>query len=204
MRFSPILIAGALLVAPWQAPAQDAAPAGEAGEEPAAAPEPAAETKRFVQDKACMTDVTPELEAFFGEPVAWPEEGHTVHTPGGLTVLGQPVSYVLVKRSGSDGRIDEVGYRLQGLQRRVGQPHDAGLLKAFDSEFEAAKCVGSTLSSCGVMYRPNGSAFAGAQIGSGEIDVSRDARGPSLALIEADYDLLDADPVFLVCFYRES
>ena len=197
MRFSPILLTGALLVAPWQAPAQDAAPASETEPEPAA--QPAAEARPFVQDEACMTELTPQLEASFGEPVAWPDEGQTVHTPAGLTALGHPISYVLVKRSSE--RIEEIDYRLEGMQRKVGQPHDAQLLKAFDDEFDGAKCAGVKQSSCGVAYRGDGP-FSGAQIGSGEIYVGSDARGPSLALIEADYDLADADPVFLACFYR--
>ena len=191
MRFSSILLTGALLAAPWQAPAQDATPAEEA-----------AESKPFVQDEACMTEITPELEASFGEPVAWPEEGHTVHTLAGLTVLDRPVSYVLVKRDGAGGRIEEIGYRLQGMQRKVGQPHDPQLLKAFDDAFDKANCANSKESTCGVIYRPDGRAFTGAQIGNGEVDIARSARGPSLALIKADYDLLDADPVFLVCYYR--
>ena len=200
MRFSPILLTGALLVAPWQAPAQDAAPASDAEPEPAA--QPAAEAKPFVQDEACMTEITSEAEASFGEPVAWPDDGQTVHTPAGLKILDRPVSYVLVKRGGG-GQIDEIAYRLQGMQRKVGQPHDSGLLKAFDEEFDGAKCAGVQQSSCGVAYRGD-DPFSGAQIGSGEVYVGSGARGPSLALVKADYDLLDADPVFLVCFYRSG
>lgn len=155
-----------------------------------------------VQANVCGTEVTSELEASLGEPVAWPDEGQTVHTPAGLTVLGHPVSYVLVKRGGAGGRIDEIGYRLQGLERKVGQPHDQRLLRDFDAEFDSADCADSKESSCGVVYRPNGGTFTGAEIGSGEVYVARDARGPSLALIRTDYDLPDSDPVFLVCFYR--
>ena len=194
MRFSQILLAGTLLAAPWQAPAQEAAT-----EEASAAQAAPAEAKSVVQDEACMTELTPQLEASFGEPVAWPDDGQTVHTPAGLTALGHPISYVLVKRSGE--RIEEIDYRLQGMQRKVGQPHDAQLLEAFDDEFDGAKCAGVTQSSCGVAYKGDGP-FSGAQIGSGEIYVAGNARGPSLALIEADYDLADADPVFLACFYR--
>ena len=160
MRFSQLLLAGTLLAAPWQAPAQEAA-AEEASVAQAA---PAAEAKSAVQDEACMTELTPQLEASFGEPVAWPDEGQTVHTPAGLTALGHPISYVLVKRSSE--RIEEIDYRLEGMQRKVGQPHDAQLLKAFDDEFDGAKCAGVKQSSCGVAYRGDGP-FSGAQIGSG-------------------------------------
>ena len=78
----------------------------------------------------------------------------------------------------------------------------SALLKAFDGEFESAKCADVKLSSCGVNYRANGKPFNGAMIGSGELDVAGNARGPSLALVEADYDLDDADPVFLVCLFE--
>lgn len=205
MRFSCTIAAGVLLLSPWATSAQDAsAPLSDdavaAEAENPAAPEPGPP----VQDEPCTDDATPELEQSFGETQAWPDDGQAMYTPAGLSVLGHQVSYVLVKHGGSGGRIEEIGYRLQGMQRKVGQPHDAALLKAFDDEFKGADCAKSTQSSCGVVYRPEGKAFTGAEIGSGEIDVGSDARGPSLALIEADYDLLDADPVFLVCFYRGS
>lgn len=206
MRFSLLLCAaGPALALSWHAfahggaPADppDTAPVSEAVSEAA----PAAPPVPSPQDEDCVTEPTRAFEESLGEPVAWPEDGQTVHTPAGLSVLDRPVSYVLVKR-GSGGEIEEVGYRLSGLQRRIGQPHDRALLKAFDDAFQSARCAGSTQSSCGVVYRPTGTPFTGAEIGSGEIDVARSARGPALGLIKADYDLLDADPVFLVCFYR--
>jgi hypothetical protein len=204
MRFTRTLAAGAVLLMPWALTAQEAPQAAEAAAADAAAEatDAAAETMTFKHDKACMDEVTPELEAFFGEAVAWPDEGQAVFTPAGLTILGHPVSYVLVKHGGPDGVIDEIGYRLEGMQRKVGQPHEAKLLKDFDAEFHAADCSDSKQSVCGVIYDGKDTVFTGAEVGSGEIYVGRDARGPSLALVEADYDMADADPVFLVCFYR--
>lgn len=202
MRVSFTVAAAALMLTPWATIAQDSEPAAEgapASETAAAAP---AAPPPFKHDKDCMDEVSSELVTFLGEPVAWPEEGHTVHRPAGLTVLGHPVSYVLVKRGGPGGRIDELGYRLEGMQRKVGQAHDAKLLRAFDDKFDGAECARSTESSCGVIYEGKNRSFTGAEIGSGEIDVARNARGPSLSLVKADYDLLDSDPVFLVCFYR--
>lgn len=199
MRFSHLVGVAAFALAAAPLPAQDAEPAAHV--EPAQPTEVAA---AFEHPKGCLAELTDEFERFLGEPVAWPDDGQTVHTPAGLTILDRPISYVLVKRDDPGGPISEIGYRLQGMTRKVGQPHEASLLKAFDDEFTAAKCADSTQSSCGVIYRPEGRAFNGAEIGSGEVFVARGARGPSLALIKADYDLLDADPVFLVCFYRED
>lgn len=200
MRFSYLVGAAALALAAPPVPAQDGQPVGqlETVEPALAATAPAA----FEHPEGCLTEITGAFENYLGPPVAWPEDGQTVHTPAGLSVLDRPVSYVLVKRDDAAGPVSEVAYRLQGMTRKVGQPHDSALLKAFDGEFKSADCAGSTQSSCGVVYRPNGKPFNGAEIGSGEIDVAGNARGPSLALIKADYDLMDADPVFLVCFYR--
>ena len=200
MRFSYLLASATLLLAAPATSAQD----GEGGAAPAAADQVAAspEPEQFRQDKPCMDDLSDELERSFGEPAAWPAEGQTLHTPAGLTVFERPVSYVLLKRGGAGGKIDEIGYRLQGMLRQVGQPHDSALLKAFDAEFKGSECASSKESSCGVIYRNEDHAFSGAEIGSGEVYVSREARGPMLALVKDDYDLLDADPVFLVCFYR--
>ena len=192
MRFTYTLAAGALALLPWATSAQDAAPEeGTPAVEAAAAP--------FKQDEPCMREITPELTQSFGEAVAWPDDGHALYTPEGLSVLGHAVSYVLVKQRGD--AIEEIDYRLDGLQRKVGQPHDGALLRTFDKEFDKADCADSKESSCGVLYRGDTS-FTGAEIGSGELYVSSSARGPKLALVKSDYDLLDADPVFLVCFYR--
>jgi len=201
MRFSQLIAVSAFALAAAPSPAQETepAPAAEAAA-PAAAPPAAA----FEHPKGCPTELDDEFTSFLGEPVAWPGDGQTLHTPAGLSVLDRPVSYVLVRHDDPAGPVSEIAYRLQGMQRKVGQPHDAGLLKAFDDEFDSADCAASKLSSCGVNYRSNGKPFNGALIGSGELDVAGNARGPSLALVEADYDLMDADPVFLVCSYRGS
>ncbi len=198
MRFSLILTAGASLLLPFAATAQDPAPPPAPAADAAAPPEA---PKVFKQDKPCMDKVTDELIASFGEVAAWPDDDIEMYTPAGLEILGHPVAYVLAKHRGENGKIDELDYRLQGMQRKVGQPHDAELLKAFDKEFQKADCAKSKQSTCGVIYRPD-QPFTGAEIGSGEIDMGSKARGPKLDLVQADYDLLDSDPVFLACFYR--
>ena len=201
MRFSFAVAAVTLMLAAGHAPAQEA--------EPPDAAEPAGESEAQppafdLSDKACEVRFTPEFEAALGEPVAWPNDGETVHTPAGVTKLGHAVSYVLVKRDDA-GKVFEVGFRLAGMGRVIGQPHDSRLLRAFDDAFDGADCARSRESSCGVAYRPSGgNTFVGAQIGSGEVYIGPNARGPSLSLVEADFDALDADPVFLVCFYRSE
>lgn len=175
MRFSFLLLASALSLAPIAA-----------------------------QAEVCPKVITPELEATFGEVVAWPDAGQTVHAVQGLVVFEQPVAYVLAKRSAEGEPIESLNYRLQGLFRKVGQPHLKSLRNAFDAEFKGADCGESTQSTCGVLYDKvfGVGSFNGAEIGSGELWISDDARGPQLSLVEADFDLPDSDPVFVVCFYN--
>ncbi|MXO59934.1 hypothetical protein GRI89_10320 [Altererythrobacter salegens] len=204
MRFSHLVAASVSLLLPLAATAQDAPPPPEPaadGAVPAEAPPPPEATTAFKQDKPCMEKVSDELIYSFGEVTAWPDDGVEMYTPSGVEILGHPVAYVLVKHGGDGGKIDELDYRLQGMQRKVGTPHDSELLKAFDKEFKGADCAKATQSTCGVIYKAD-QPFTGAEIGSGEIDVGRSAKGPKLAMVNADYNLSDADPVFLACFYR--
>jgi|GEM_PF-7110453 len=207
MRFSLLGTACVLMFAPGAALAQDDVPAeaSPAAEAPPAGMTPPLTAPEPPSDETCAGEVTPALLESFGEPVAWPIEGQTVHRPTGVEKLGHGVRYVLVKRR-ADGAVDEVGYRLEGMERTVGEAHDSRLLRDFDKEFSGAQCGKSEESACGVIYEPgtHGKRFTGAEIGSGEIDIGSGARGPELALIEADYDLLDTVPVFLVCFYRDE
>ena len=157
-----------------------------------------------VQAEGCPTNVTPELEAALGEPVAWLGAGQTVHTPAGLTMLGQPVGYVIAKRSGEGAAIGELDYRLQGAVRAFGERYPDDLRRAFDKEAPGAGCGGSNGGSCvvGVNSRGEPGQLSGVELGQGNLSVPADARGPALALVEADYDLEDADPVFLVCLFE--
>ena len=154
--------------------------------------------------EGCPSGVTPELEAALGEPVAWLGAGQTVHTPAGLTMLGQPVGYVIAKRSGEGAAIGELDYRLQGAVRAFGERYPDDLRRAFDKEAPGAGCGGSNGGSCvvGVNSRGEPGQLSGVELGQGNLSVPADARGPALALVEADYDLEDADPVFLVCLFE--
>ena len=154
--------------------------------------------------EGCPSGVTPELEAALGEPVAWLGAGQTVHTPAGLTMLGQPVGYVIAKRSGEGAAIGELDYRLQGAVRAFGERYPDDLRRAFDKEAPGAGCGGSNGGSCvvGVNSRGEPGKLSGVELGQGNLSVPADARGPALALVEADYDLEDADPVFLVCLFE--
>jgi len=154
---------------------------------------------------ACPTKVTPELVTSLGDPVAWLAAGQTVHAPAGLTMVGQPVSYVLaVHASGAaDAPITELGYRLQGVRRPYGARYPVDIRKAFDKGFEGSACGTANNTSCVVDYKANAAGeLSGAELSEGDITMPKDAHGDGLAPVKADYNLDGADPVFLVCHYK--
>jgi len=151
----------------------------------------------------CPPSITPELESSFGEPVAWLEPGQTVHQPAELTVVGQPVSYVLVIRaSGEGGPITELDYRLRGNTKPFGERYSVDLRQAFDKSFSASECGSARNVPCAVVFKSSAAdQFNGAELSEGDLSIPKEAHGDGLPLVEADYDLADADPVFLACHY---
>jgi hypothetical protein len=155
-------------------------------------------------DIACPPKLSPELTTSLGDPVAWLAPGQTVHAPAGLTMLGQPVQYVIAVRASADpaATISELDYRLQGMRRPYGSRYDADLRKAFDKGFAGAAC-GSAQGSCVIDYKAAADGeFSGAELSEGDIAMPKDAHGDGLAPVKADYNLDGADPVFLVCHYQ--
>ena len=155
-------------------------------------------------DLACPQKLTPELISSLGDPVGWLAAGHTVHAPADLTMVGQPVSYVLVVRASgaADAPISELDYRLQGLTRPYGERYSVAVRKEFDKGFKGSDCASGN-SSCVVDYKASATGdFSGAELSEGEISIPKDAHGDGLGPVKADFNLDSADPVFLVCHYQ--
>ena len=156
-------------------------------------------------DIACPMKVTPELVTSLGDPVGWLEPGQTVHAPAGLTMIGQPVAYVIAIRSSGDAAapISELDYRLQG-NRPYGQRYTVELRKAFDKGFNGSDCASGN-ASCVVDFKAGAAGeFSGAEWSEGNIAIPKEAHGDGLAPVKADYNLDGADPVFLICHYKGS
>jgi hypothetical protein len=156
-------------------------------------------------DIACPVKVTPELATSLGDPVGWLGAGQTVHAPAGLTMLGQPVAYVIaVRTNGEAGApISELGYRLQGINRPYGNRYTVDLRKAFDQGFKGSNCGGGGNASCVVDYKANADGdLSGSELSEGNISMPKEAHGDGLGPVKADYNLDGSDPVFLVCHYQ--
>jgi hypothetical protein len=161
-----------------------------------------ASTPAAADDIACPMKVTPELVTSLGDPVGWLAAGQTVHAPAGLTMIGQPVAYVIAIRSSGDAAapISELDYRLQG-NRPYGERYTVALRKAFDKGFNGSDCASGN-ASCVVDFKASAAGeFSGAELSEGNLSIPKDAHGDGLAPVKADYDLDGADPVFLVCHY---
>jgi hypothetical protein len=161
-------------------------------------------TPAAADDIACPTKVTPELLTSLGDPVGWLAAGQTVHAPAGLTMIGQPVAYVIAVRAGGDAAapVTELDYRLQGLTRPYGDRYAVDVRKAFDKGFAGSNCA-SANASCLVDYKTNTAGdFSGAELSEGNVTMPKEAHGDGLAPVKADYNLDSADPVFLVCHYQ--
>ncbi|MBO0749921.1 MAG: hypothetical protein J2O44_05785 [Porphyrobacter sp.] len=155
-------------------------------------------------DIACPMKITPELVTSLGAPVGWLGAGQTVHAPAGLTMVGQPVSYVLAVHASADASapVTELDYRLQGLTRPYGNRYTVDLRKAFDKGFNGSDCATGN-NSCVVDYKPNAAGdFSGAELSEGNITMPKEAHGDGLGPVKADYKLDGSDPVFLVCHYK--
>lgn len=153
---------------------------------------------------ACPSKLTPELISSFGDPVAWLAPGQVVHAPAGLTMVGQPVAYIIAVHTGGDAAapVSELDYRLQGLTRPYGARYGVDVRKAFDKGFTGADC-GSVQGSCVIDYKASADGdFDGAELSEGNITIPKDAHGSGLAQVKADYNLDGADPVFLICHFQ--
>lgn len=154
----------------------------------------------------CPMTMTPELESSLGDVAATLKPGSEVYQPAGLTMVGAPVSYILVTRQdqSDEGPIVRLDYRLGGVVRKFGDRYSPELRKAFDKGFTGSQCGSEKGVACVVSYQESSATrrLTGAELSSGELSIPKDASGPALPLVKADYDLDDADPVFLVCRYQ--
>lgn len=157
------------------------------------------------EDIACPTKADAALAATLGEPVAWLGAGQTVHAPTGMTMIGQPVAYVIAIHASGDAAspVTELGYRLQGISRPYGNRYSPELRKAFDQGFKGSNCGSGGNASCLVDYKTNADGdLSGAELSEGNITMPKEAHGDGLGPVKADYNLDGADPVFLVCHYQ--
>jgi hypothetical protein len=157
-------------------------------------------------DDACPQTAPADLAATLGAPVAWLAPGQTIHAPANLTVMGLPVAYVVVTHAGAsdEGAVTEMDYRLKGANRPFGERYPVDLRKAFDKGFSGSNCA-SANSSCSVsMTGSSAGHLSDAELSEGDLSMPKDAHGDGLALIKADMDMDNADPVFLDCVYKAS
>ncbi|MGX7896245.1 hypothetical protein [Tsuneonella sp. HG222] len=141
--------------------------------------------------------------AGYGEPAGTPEAGRTAYMPAGLTMLGKDVPYVLVMRQGGDGPVEEIAYRLGGVNRKTGSPPEGAIAKLFDESFDGGSCSKTKNSSCGVAYDPpQADGFSGAELNSGSLWIEGKPTGNAIGLIRADADMTEGGPLFLVCVYE--
>jgi hypothetical protein len=159
----------------------------------------------LADDIACPIKADAALMTALGDPVGWLGAAQTVHAPPGLTMLGQPVAYVIVVRaSGEAGApITELGYRLQGLSRPYGNRYTVDLRKAFDQGFKGSNCGSGGNASCVVDYKASAEGdLSGSELSEGDITMPKEAHGDGLGPVKADFNLDGADPVFLMCHYK--
>jgi hypothetical protein len=164
-----------------------------------------ASAQASAEDIACPQKADAALATALGDPVGWLGAGQTVHAPAGLTMLGQPVAYVIAVRSGADAGapLTELDYRLQGLNRPYGNRYTVDLRKGFDQGFKGSNCGGGNNTSCVVDYKASADGdLSGAELSEGNISMPKEAHGDGLGPVKADYNLDGSDPVFLVCHYQ--
>ena len=215
MRFSCVLVASSILLVPLSAPAQEteaepaAEPAAELAAELAAEPE-ADETapqltasEAFAEDGTCPLAITSERAEGFGEPSARLSPTQSVHTPDGLDLRGNAISYVIVDRSaGGDGAVTRLTYRLANVNNTWGTDYEPGVRRLYDESFDQDSCTES--GACMISFRgATKGGRAGAELSNRMPPIPPGAEGEAMPMLRADYNLEGADPVFLVCHYQD-
>ena len=155
----------------------------------------------LAEDPCCPKAITPEVITALGEPVGWLVAGQTVHTPSAQTMMGLPVSYIVVVHSGgaADAPVTELFYRLQGSSKPFGQRFALDVRKAFDKDFPGADCEKT---SCSMGFKTTATGqLVDAALSEGELSLPKEAHGDGLKLVKADMNLANADPVFVDCNY---
>jgi len=154
-------------------------------------------------DDSCPKSITPDLMTAMGEPGATLKGGQTIYQPASATMLGMPVSYVVVMKGPGDV-VEEIDYRFAGVMRKYSQHYPDNVLQAFDKAY-SADCAGGKVSSCGVGFDAKNEKvgdLAAAQVSEAEIDLPSKIEGPALTMVKADYASQTQGPVFLTCQYN--
>jgi hypothetical protein len=152
----------------------------------------------------CPNKATPEVLAGLGEPAGTLDASQTVYRPSGLTMLGLPVSYVVVSKVSGKDDVEEIDYRFDGVMRKYSERYPKAVLQAFDKAYSGASCSSGRVTSCSIAFdnkSPGPGQLSGVAIGEGSVSAPDKAEGEALAAVKADFASDDAGPVFLVCLY---
>ncbi len=166
--------------------------------------------------QACPPRVTPQLEAVLGQQIAQLSQEDWVYRPGGLTMLGQPVPFVVVQKDvlydDSNRRIDPIGrisFRLGDLQREDGLPYPHAITSAFDRAYPGNGCPPEPpMQDCSEYLGSDGGRGTLRAVHLARADYSLDeeeANGPGVALLRREEELYQeagGAPAYLICEYE--
>ena len=159
----------------------------------------------------CPENVDGKTERAFGEVKAWLGDDRPVYQPGKLQKLGEQVAYVIVDRVLTwDGQrysvagIERLRFRLAGVSGNSDTLYPEGVRKAFDKAYKNASCEngGELVCSLEMEASAKQGRLLSAELSEGNLYFGSDAYGPALPLIQADEEMADASPAFLVCDYK--
>lgn len=159
----------------------------------------------------CPEKLDDKAERSFGEVKAWLGDDRPVYQPGKLQKLGEQVSYVIVDRVLTwDGEryaiagIERLRFRLAGISGNADTLYPERVRKAFDRAYRNAGCENGGELVCQLEMDASSQpgALLSAELSEGNLVFGSDAYGPALPLIQADEEMIDASPAFLVCDYR--
>lgn len=153
-------------------------------------------------DDACPATVTPEIVTALGEATGTIPGGQSIYQPASATMLGMPVSYVVVSKGPGDA-VQEIDYRFAGVTRKYGDRFPQPVLQAFDKAYSGATCSSGRVTSCGIGFDSKAAgALSAAAINEAYIDLPAKAEGAALTMVKADFASQSHGPVFLVCQYN--
>lgn len=159
----------------------------------------------------CPDKVDGKTERGFGEVKAWLGDDRPVYQPGKLQKLGEQVAYVIVDRVLTwDGQryavagIERLRFRLAGVSGNSDTLYPERIRKAFDKAYKSAGCENGGELVCQLEMDASSQpgALLSAELSEGNLVFGSDAYGPALPLIQADEEMIDASPAFLVCDYQ--
>jgi len=152
-------------------------------------------------DGGCPVKAAPEVLTALGTPAATLKSGQVIYQPTGVTMLGMPVSYVVVTKGAGDA-VQEIDYRFAGLTRKYGQRFPLPVLQAFDKTFSGATCSEGRATACSINIGGKAAGeLSDAQINEAYIDLPAKVDG-ALAMVKADFSSQSQGPVFLACEYN--